>query len=119
MLLNSSDFKRAYSKEEKLTKLERELATWPVTQTVIFCNSRRKVDFLTDQMTQRKFTVSALHGDMEQKERDAAMREVRCGYSRLLLTTGAFARRAAEGNASLVINYDMPATKVPAPTFLC
>jgi hypothetical protein len=34
---------------------------------VIFCNTRRKVDWLTEKMHQRDFTVSAMHGDMDQK----------------------------------------------------
>ena len=99
-------------------KLVRELGMWPAAPAVIFCNTQRKVDFLTDQMTQRKFTVSAMHGDMERKERDAVMREFRCGYSQALITTGAFARRAAECKASLVINYDLPNGKV-CPTKVC
>jgi superfamily II DNA/RNA helicase len=36
-------------------------------QAVIFCNTRRKVDWLTEKMHQRDFTVSAMHGDMDQK----------------------------------------------------
>ena len=56
-------------------------------QAVIFCNTQRTVEFLADQMTQRKFTVSAMHGDMEQKERDMIMREFRSGSSRVLITT--------------------------------
>ncbi|KAB7495527.1 Eukaryotic initiation factor 4A-II [Armadillidium nasatum] len=44
--------------------------TLTITQAVIFCNTRRKVDWLTERMHQRDFTVSAMHGDMDQKERD-------------------------------------------------
>merc|ERR1712014_354986 len=54
------------------------------TQAVIFCNTRRKVDWLTEKMHQRDFTVSAMHGDMDQKERDVIMREFRSGSSRVL-----------------------------------
>ena len=42
-------------------------------QAVIFCNTRRKVDWLTEKMTSRDFTVSAMHGDMEQKVRYRAV----------------------------------------------
>merc|ERR1712227_1067204 len=52
-----------------------------ITQAVIFCNTRRKVDWLTEKMHQRDFTVSAMHGDMDQKERDVIMREFRSGSS--------------------------------------
>ena len=42
-------------------------------QAVIFCNTKKKVDWLTDKMRQANFTVSAMHGDMPQKERDEIM----------------------------------------------
>ena len=61
--------------------------TLTITQAVIFLNTRRKVDWLTEKMHARDFTVSALHGDMDQKERDVIMREFRSGSSRVLITT--------------------------------
>merc|ERR1712240_454490 len=61
--------------------------TLTITQAVIFCNTRRKVDWLTEKMHGRDFTVSAMHGDMDQKERDVIMREFRSGSSRVLITT--------------------------------
>uniref|UniRef100_A0A2R9B6Y5 RNA helicase n=1 Tax=Pan paniscus TaxID=9597 RepID=A0A2R9B6Y5_PANPA len=56
-------------------------------EAVIFINTRRKVDWLTEKMHARDFTVSAMHGDMDQKERDVIMREFRSGSSRVLITT--------------------------------
>jgi len=44
--------------------------TLNITQCVIFCNSRRKVDWLTDQLRARDFTVSSTHGDFDSKERE-------------------------------------------------
>ena len=35
-------------------------------QAVIFCNTKRKVDWLTDKMREANFTVSSMHGDMPQ-----------------------------------------------------
>merc|ERR1712179_631050 len=69
--------------------------TLSVTQAVIFCNTRRKVDWLTEKMQQRDFTVSAMHGEMEQKERDVIM-------------TDLLARGIDVQQVSLVINYDLP-----------
>ena len=51
-------------------------------QAVIFCNTKRKVDWLTEKMREANFTVSSMHGDMPQKERDAIMKEFRSGQSR-------------------------------------
>merc|ERR1712168_1532340 len=85
--------------------------TLTITQAVIFCNTRRKVDWLTDKMHQRDFTVSAMHGDMDQKERDVIMREFRSGSSRVLITTDLLARGIVVQQVSLVINYDLPTNR--------
>jgi ATP-dependent RNA helicase len=59
---------------------------------VIFCNSKRKVEWLTNKMREANFTVSAMHGDMNQKERDAIMNEFRSGNSRVLIATDIWGR---------------------------
>ena len=56
-------------------------------QAVIFCNTKRKVDWLTEKMRQNNFTVSAMHGDMPQKERDAIMGEFKCAHAEHLAST--------------------------------
>jgi translation initiation factor 4A len=47
--------------------------TLAITQSVIFANTRRKVDWLTDKMRERDHTVSATHGDMDQVRRGALL----------------------------------------------
>ncbi|XP_063974171.1 eukaryotic initiation factor 4A-I-like isoform X1 [Diachasmimorpha longicaudata] len=85
--------------------------TLSITQAVIFCNTRRKVDWLTENMHGRDFTVSAMHGDMEQRERDLIMRQFRTGSSRVLITTDLLARGIDVQQVSLVINYDLPSNR--------
>ncbi|KAI9189759.1 RNA helicase [Blastocladiella emersonii ATCC 22665] len=82
--------------------------TLTITQAVIFCNTRRKVDWLTEKMREANFTVSAMHGEMPQKEREAIMSEFRMGASRVLITTDVWARGIDVQQVSLVINYDLP-----------
>ncbi|KAM0933564.1 putative RNA helicase [Dioscorea sansibarensis] len=82
--------------------------TLAITQSVIFVNTRRKVDWLTDKMRSKDHTVSATHGDMDQKTRDVIMREFRSGSSRVLITTDLLARGIDVQQVSLVINYDLP-----------
>ncbi|CAK0787437.1 Eukaryotic initiation factor 4A-III [Coccomyxa viridis] len=82
--------------------------TLTITQAVIFCNTKKKVDWLTDKMRQNNFTVSSMHGDMPQKERDAIMGEFRGGNSRVLISTDVWARGLDVQQVSLVINYDLP-----------
>jgi translation initiation factor 4A len=94
--------------EWKLDTLIDLYETLTIAQAVIFCNTRRRVEWLTEQMCQRDFTVSSMHGTMEQKERDIIMQEFRTGSSRVLITTDLLARGIDVQQVSLVINYDLP-----------
>jgi translation initiation factor 4A len=85
--------------------------TLTITQAVIFVNTRKKVDWLTEQMAKRDFTVSCIHGEMEQKDRDVIMRDFREGSTRVLITTDLLARGIDVQSVSLVINYDMPTNR--------
>ena len=77
-------------------------------QSIIFVESKRKADWLNGMMTDRYFTVSCLHGDMEQKERERVLGEFRSGASRVLIATDVIARGIDIQQVSLVINYDIP-----------
>jgi ATP-dependent RNA helicase len=79
-----------------------------ITQAVIFCNTRKKVEWLVDKMRQNNFTVSCMHGEMKQIERDAIMNEFRAGSTRVLITTDVWARGLDVQQVMLVINYDLP-----------
>lgn len=94
----------AVEKEEwKLDTLSDLYETVTITQAVIFCNTRRKVDWLTDKLHAREFTVSAMHGDMSQEQREVIMKEFRSGSSRVLITTDLLARGIDVQQVSLVI----------------
>jgi len=102
----------AVEKEEwKLDTLCDLYETLTITQAIIYCNTRRKVDWLTDRMSEKDFTVSSMHGDMDQRERDIIMREFRSGSSRVLITTDLLARGIDVQQVSLVINYDLPTNR--------
>jgi len=94
--------------EWKLDTLTDLYETISISQSVIFRNTRRKVDWLTDQMRAKEFTVSAIHGDASQRERDAIMSDFREGSSRVLITTDLLARGIDVHQVSLVVNYDLP-----------
>jgi len=96
-------------KEEwKLETLTDLYETMTITQAVIFLNTRRKVDWLKEKLGEKDFTVSSMHGDMDQSERDVIMKEFRTGSSRVLITTDLLARGIDVQQVSLVINYDLP-----------
>uniref|UniRef100_A0A9J7XVQ4 RNA helicase n=2 Tax=Cyprinus carpio TaxID=7962 RepID=A0A9J7XVQ4_CYPCA len=79
-----------------------------LNKAVIFCNTKRKVDWLTEKMREANFTVSSMHGDMPQKERESIMKEFRSGASRVLISTDVWARGLDVPQVSLIINYDLP-----------
>eukprot|EP00914_Ancora_sagittata_P021715 GHVO01043091.1.p1 GENE.GHVO01043091.1~~GHVO01043091.1.p1 ORF type:complete len:394 (+),score=75.65 GHVO01043091.1:25-1206(+) len=83
--------------------------TLTVGSAIIYVNARRRVDELAEQMGERNFTVSRMHGDMSQKDRELIMKEFRSGSSRVLITTDLLARGIDVQQVSLVINYDLPA----------
>jgi len=85
--------------------------TLSITQAVIFCNTRRKVEWLTENMRLKTFTVSAMHGEMDQRQRELIMRQFRSGSSRVLITTDLLARGIDVQQVSLVINYDLPSNR--------
>lgn len=51
--------------------------TLTVTQSVIFCNTRRKAEWLAEKMRKNNFTVTVMHGDMVQREREEIMKNFR------------------------------------------
>merc|ERR1712048_1224413 len=79
-----------------------------ISQSIIYCNSRRKVDYLEKQMMQRDFSVSVIHADLNQEERSLVMRQFQSGSSRVLISTDLLARGIDVQQVSLVINYDLP-----------
>jgi len=79
-----------------------------ITQAVIFCNEKKSVEWLCNKMRENYFTVSMMHGDMPQKERDKIMEEFRGGQSRVLIATDIWGRGLDVQQVTLVVNYDLP-----------
>ena len=91
MLEGIRQFHLAIKKEEWKPDILCDLyETLTVTQAIIYCNTCRKVDFLSDQMTKRDSTVSTMHAQLDQKKHDLIMREFRSGSSRLWLLLPCF-----------------------------
>ena len=82
-----------------------------ITQAVIFVNSREKVEKLAKQMEEANFTVSAIHGQMDQKERERVMNDFRAAKTRVLIATDVWGRGLDVQQVSLVINYDLPLSR--------
>lgn len=82
-----------------------------INQSIIFCSTKRKVDWLTEKMNENDFSVAAIHGGMLQNERYDIMRKFRSGTNRVLITTDLLARGIDVQQVSLVINYDLPTNR--------
>jgi len=85
--------------------------TLTITQAVIFLNKRDRVEWLAKKMRDANFSVSYIHGDMPQKERDSIMTEFRSGQSRVLIATDIWGRGLDVQQVSLVINFDLPKSR--------
>jgi len=92
----------------KIDVLSDLYSTLSITQCVIFCNTRRKVEMVTDMMQKRGHVVSCTHGDLDPAERKTILGDFKLGKSRILITTDLLARGIDVQQVSLVINYDMP-----------
>jgi len=79
-----------------------------ISQCIIYCNTRKKVHFLSNKLKDNNFTVSCIYGDMPQNERNRVMDSFRSGDTRILITTDILARGIDVQQVSLVINYDVP-----------
>lgn len=82
--------------------------TLSIAQSVIFCNTRRTVEYITREMLNGHYAVAASHGDMTPQERGRIFKDFRLGKHRVLVTTDLFSRGIDVQQISLVINYDLP-----------
>ncbi|CAK8992637.1 unnamed protein product [Durusdinium trenchii] len=92
-------------KFEALTKV---LNTNPTDSTLIFVAMKRTAAWLEDRLMGLGYNSVAIHGDMEQKEREASLSTFKSGKSTFLVATDVAARGLDIPKVSHVINYDLP-----------
>lgn len=79
-----------------------------ISQTIIYCNSKRTVDEISKKLIDNNFSISSIHGEMSQKERNDIMQRFRSGETRILISTDLLSRGIDVQQVSLVINFDVP-----------
>ena len=94
--------------EQKYAVLKDLFQTLTLSMTIIYCNSTRRVDELTEALKEDNFPVKKIHGKMDSKERKANHNDFRCGSTRVLVTSDLFARGIDIQQVSIVINFDIP-----------
>ncbi|MGA3174898.1 MAG: DEAD/DEAH box helicase [Syntrophorhabdales bacterium] len=92
----------------KLEMLCRLIDTYTPTSSLVFCNTKRRVDQIVRDLQQRGYRVDSLHGDMPQSRRDHAMSRFRKKLLRVLVATDVAARGIDVDDIEAVINYDVP-----------
>ncbi len=85
--------------------------TLTIQQSMIYCSTKRKVEWLSSNLEEFNFPISKIHGDMTQETRDNIMSKFRNGETRILITTDLLARGIDVQHLCLVINYDLPNNK--------
>ena len=92
----------------KLEVLCRLIETYNPASSLVFCNTKRRVDQIVTDLKSKGYRADSLHGDMTQSRRDDAMLKFRRQQSRILVATDVAARGLDVNGVEAVINYDLP-----------
>lgn len=93
---------------EKLDAITRILDMEGAERTIIFCRTKKRVDELTEGLQARGYTAEAIHGDLNQVQRNRVMKRFKDGGSEILVATDVAARGLDIEHVTHVINYDLP-----------
>ncbi|MBI5374604.1 MAG: DEAD/DEAH box helicase [Candidatus Schekmanbacteria bacterium] len=96
---------KEHSKAEILARL---IDAYNLKLSLVFCNTKRKVDELAGSLQARGYSAEGLHGDMNQSQRDRVMAKFRKGIVEILVATDVAARGIDVEDIEAVFNYDVP-----------
>jgi len=82
-----------------------------IAQAIIYCNNKKTVDTISEEMKKKNHMVGCIHGEMLMEDRSKVMKEFRAGTTRVLISTDLTARGIDVYQVSVVINYDLPVQK--------
>jgi ATP-dependent RNA helicase DeaD len=94
----------------KAAALGRVLDVEAPEAALVFCRRRVEVDELTESLNGRGYRAEALHGGMDQQQRDRVMGRLRSGAADLIVATDVAARGLDIGPLTHVVNYDVPSS---------
>lgn len=96
------------SRENKVDSLQRLLAAHPVDAAVVFCNTIKVVKEVCSYLNEQGISSKALHGDLEQRDRDQVLVQFSNRSCTLLVATDVAARGLDIDDLPAVINFDLP-----------
>lgn len=94
--------------KDKFNGLTRLIEAYDVKLALIFCNTKKSVDYVKKHLKKEDFAVDSLHGDMTQKTRDKVMNKFRNGNIHIMVATDVAARGLDIDDVDVIINYDVP-----------
>ena len=100
-----------YYEVKPKTKVEvmcRLLDMYDPKLSIVFCNTKRQVDDLVQELQGRGYFAEGLHGDLKQMQRDRVMNSFRNGRTDILIATDVAARGIDVDDVEAVFNYDIP-----------
>lgn len=100
-------FYKLNTTEERDDALEALLLTHKPESSVVFCNTKKEVQKVTDELSHRGFSVVELHGDMEQREREQALTIFANKSVSILVATDVAARGLDVDNLDAVFNFEL------------
>ncbi len=109
--LTVPSIEQVYYEIKERTKVEatsRLVDMYSPELTIIFCNTKKRVDELVEHLQGRGYFAEGLHGDLKQMQRDIVMKKFRNRTIEILVATDVAARGIDVDDVDLVINYDLP-----------
>ena len=105
---NVEQFYFEVKQQVKTEALVRLIDYYELKLSLVFCNTKKRVDELVEELITRGYIADGLHGDMQQKQRDAVMSKFRKKDIEVLVATDVAARGIDVGDVEAVFNYDIP-----------
>lgn len=102
------DICQEHEKELKLSSLLRDISCDRGNKTIIFVETKKKVDDITKAIKRDGWSAIAIHGDKSQQERDYVLSEFRNGKTAILVATDVAARGLDVEDVKYVVNFDYP-----------
>ena len=109
--LTNQNIEQVYFEVKPQAKVEvmtRLIDTHDIKSLLVFCNTKRKVDEIVEDLQLRGYASEGLHGDLRQQQRNNVMSKFKAGVTTILVATDVAARGIDVSGLDAVINFDIP-----------
>ncbi len=109
--LTNQNIEQVYFEVKPQAKVEvmtRLIDMYDIKSLLVFCNTKRKVDEIVEELQLRGYAAEGLHGDLRQQQRNNVMSKFKAGVTTILVATDVAARGIDVSGLDAVINHDIP-----------